>query len=252
MVRYNHFFSKPFYIIGSLVILFFDVVKAFFTTHKLFSKVMDQSYFLGVRSLFSTILTAMFIGMVFTLQIVTEFEKFGANYLVGGIVGLAIWRELGPLITAVVACGRIGAAISSEIATMRVSEQIEAIESLSFDPIHILIAPRVLATTIMLPLLVCVADLVGFFSGLVIAKWIGNVSHFAYFNSAQLMLNSYDIIGGLIKAFVFGFILSLVSCYFGYTSNPGAKGVGYATTKAVVLSLILVFILNYFLTVVLF
>ena len=243
---------RPVYLTGELVHLFFDVIKAFFTTYRLGSKVVEQCYYLGVRSFFSTVVTAMFIGMVFTLQIVTEFEKFGANYLIGGIVGLAIWRELGPLITSVVASGRIGAAISSEIATMKVSEQLEAIESLSFDPIKVLIAPRVLATTLMLPLLVCIADLVGFFSGLFIAKLVGNISHFAYFNSAQLMLNYYDILGGLIKAVIFGFTLSLLSCYFGYTSNPGAKGVGYATTKAVVFSLISIFVLNYFLTVILF
>ena len=104
----------------------------------------------------------------------------------------------------------------------------------------------------MLPVLVCIADLVGFFSGLVIAQYVGHISHFAYFNSAQLMLNYYDIVGGLIKAVVFGFVLSLISCFFGYNSSSGAKGVGYATTKAVVFSLVSIFILNYFLTVLLF
>ena len=252
MSVFKQYVYKPLHVTGELVFLFIDIIKAFFSTNKLFSKVIEQSYYLGVRSFFSTVVTASFIGMVFTLQIVTEFEKFGANYLIGGIVGLAIWRELGPLITSVVASGRIGAAISSEIATMKVSEQLEAIESLSFDPIKVLLAPRILATTIMLPLLVCIADLVGFFSGLLIAQWVGNISHFAYFNSAQLMLNYYDILGGLIKAVIFGFTLSFLSCYFGYTSNPGAKGVGYATTKAVVFSLISIFILNYFLTVLLF
>ena len=149
MSVFKQYVYKPLNVTGELVFLFIDVIKAFFSTHKLFSKVIEQSYYLGVRSFFSTVVTASFIGMVFTLQIVTEFEKFGANYLIGGIVGLAIWRELGPLITSVVASGRIGAAISSEIATMKVSEQLEAIESLSFDPIKVLLAPRILATTIM-------------------------------------------------------------------------------------------------------
>ncbi|RAP32415.1 ABC transporter permease [Candidatus Marinamargulisbacteria bacterium SCGC AG-414-C22] len=243
---------RPFEHIGELFFLVIAIFKSLFTTNKLFNKTIEQCYILGFKSFFSIFITAVFIGMVFTLQIISEFDKFGANYLIGGIVGLAIWRELGPLISAVVASGRIGSAISSEIATMKVSEQIEALEALSCDPIKILVTPRVIATTFMLPLLVCVADLAGFFSGLGIAYYIGNINMFAYFNSAQSMLNYYDIVGGLIKAGIFGFVLSLISCYQGLLSKPGAKGVGNATTKAVVISLVSIFILNYFLTVILF
>lgn len=238
--------------LGNIVILIVRVVKGTFTTHRLTTKVIDQCYQLGIRSIVSTVVTAIFIGLVFSWQMVTEFEKFGANLMIGGIVGLAIWRELGPLLTAIVASGRVGAAISSEIGTMKVTEQIDALEALSHDPVKYLVIPRVLAASIMLPLLVGIADIIGFLSGLLVAKVLVNMNHFAYFNSAQLMLGPFDIVGGLIKAVVFGFVISLISCYRGLNSGAGAKGVGETTTRAVVQSLMTVFVLNYFLTILLF
>ena len=249
---FQRYIIRPLDHLGSVLILTVRIVIAIFSTQGFFKKVIDQCYLLGIRSFFATVVTAMFIGMVFTLQIINEFEKFGAKFLIGGIIGLAVWRELGPLLTAVVVSGRVGAAISSEIATMKVSEQIEALESLSLDPVKVLLMPRVVATTIMLPLLVCVADLVGFFSGMLVSKIVGNINRFVYLNSAQVMLTYYDILGGLIKAVVFGFALSVISCYFGYYSSAGAKGVGKATTRSVVVSLMVIFVLNYFLTMVLF
>ena len=144
--------------------------------------------------------------------------------------------------------GRIGAAIASEIGTMKVTEQIDALKALSQDPIKYLVVPRILAVMFMMPLLVGIADVAGFLSGFGVATLMGNINPYAYFNSASLMLQPADVYGGLIKAFVFGFIIALISCYQGLKTTAGAKGVGQSTTFAVVASLIAIFIINYFLS----
>jgi phospholipid/cholesterol/gamma-HCH transport system permease protein len=238
--------------LGELTLLAYRFFVSIFSTFKLTQKLSDQVYALGLKSLPATVITASFIGMAFSLQIVREFEKFGANSMVGGIVGLAIWRELGPLLTGVVVSGRIGAAISSELASMKVTEQVDALKTLSQDPVKYLVVPRILSTMIMMPILVGIADLVGFLSGLFIASTIAQINMHAYFHSASLMLSSFDIIGGLIKAVIFGFCIGLISCYRGLKAKGGAKGVGEATTVAVVHSLITIFVINYFLSLVLY
>jgi len=238
--------------LGEMTQLAFRFFGSIFSTFKLIQKLSDQIFLLGIKSLPASVITAAFIGMAFTLQIVREFEKFGANYMVGGIVGLAIWRELGPLLTGVVVSARIGAAISSELASMKVTEQIDALKTLSQDPIKYLVVPRILSTVIMMPILVGIADVVGFLSGLFVASTIANINVHAYFHSASLMLSSFDIIGGLIKAVIFGFLIGLISCYRGLNTKGGAKGVGDSTTIAVVHSLMSIFVVNYFLSLVLF
>ncbi len=213
---------------------------------------LDQMVILGIRSLPITLITALFVGMAFTIQVVREFLKFGASSMVGGVVALAIWRELGPMLTAVVVSGRVGAAISAELGTMNVTEQVEALEAMSQDPVNYLVAPRVIAVAVMLPLLVGMADVVGFLGGFLVAVSTKQVNPYSYFQSADTMLNAFDIVSGLIKAFFFGLVISLIGCYTGLNAKAGAKGVGLTTTHAVVVSLIVIFILNYFLSVILF
>lgn len=208
----------------------------------------DQMYRLGVKSLPITTVTALFIGLAFALQVVQEFLKFGAGKMIGGVVALALWRELAPLLTAVVVAGRVGAAIAAELGTMKVTEQVEALEAMGQDPIRYLVAPRVVACTTMLPLLIGWADVVGFFGGFIIAVIVGRVNPNTYFESAQTMLHIQDISGGLMKGLFFGFCIALISAYMGLSARSGAKGVGEVTTKAVVVSLIVIFVLNYFLS----
>tara|TARA_B100000131_G_scaffold145686_1_gene141726 strand:+ start:8697 stop:9458 length:762 start_codon:yes stop_codon:yes gene_type:complete len=238
--------------LGAITQLAFRFFKSMFAPYKLYNKVINQVYLLGIQSLPITIITSVFIGMAFTLQIVLEFEKFGANFLLGGIVGLAMWRELAPLLTGVAVSARIGAAIASELGTMRVTEQIDALKTLSQDPVKYLVVPRILAVMIMMPLLVGVADGVGFMSGFFVGVPMANINPNAYFSSAINMLEPFDIIGGLIKALVFGFLIGLIGCYQGLNTKAGAKGVGISTTHAVVKTIISIFVVNYFLSYLLF
>jgi phospholipid/cholesterol/gamma-HCH transport system permease protein len=238
--------------LGAITMLALKIFKKIIKGKIHFRNTFDEMVLLGIKSLPIVSITAAFVGMAFSIQVVREFLDFGAGEIVGGVVALAVWRELAPLLTAVVFAGRVGAAISAEIGSMKVTEQIEALESMSQDPIDYLIIPKILACTLLMPLLVGLADIIGYLSGLLVALGSGRINPVAYFESAQTMLRVSDISGGLIKALLFGFIIALLSSYMGLNTKSGAKGVGEATTFAVVISLISIFILNYFLSLVLF
>ena len=243
---------NQFHGLGRISLLAIRFFKSIFFTHKLFQKVIHYIYTLGIKSLPITVTTSAFIGMAFTLQIVREFEKFGANYMLGGIVGLAMWRELAPLLTGVAVSARIGAAIASELGSMKVTEQIDALKALSQDPVKYLVVPRILSVMFMMPLLVGVADVVGFLSGFLVGVPLANINPNAYFSYAIIMLGPFDIIGGLIKALIFGFLIGIIGCYQGLQTKAGAKGVGNSTTTAVVKTIIAIFIMNFFLSYILF
>ena len=214
--------------------------------------VLEQMVKIGVGSLPIALTSAAFVGMVFAMQVATEFVKFGASKYVGGVMGIAVARELAPALTGIVIAGRVAAAIAAELGTMKVTEQIDALNALGSSPIKYLVLPRFLACTFMLPLLVILADLLCFYGGYVVAVYIVKVNPVDYMTSAQQLMKMNDIFGGIIKAFVFGMILSVIACYRGLNARGGAKGVGEATTSSVVQSLIALFIANYFLTVLLF
>ena len=243
---------KFFSIFGDIVTLSGQVIHRMIFSKGYGQRSIDQMMSLGLKSLYITLITALFVGMAFTIQVVREFLKFGAGDMVGGIVGMAVWRELAPLLTGVVVSGRVGAAISAELGTMKVTEQVEALHAMSQDRVEYLVLPRVIACVVMMPLLVGMADIFGFFGGFFVAIATGQINLYAYFNSAENMLNLADIYGGLIKAVFFGFVVSIISCYMGLSTYGGAKGVGVNTTRAVVISLIVIFILNYFLSLVIF
>jgi phospholipid/cholesterol/gamma-HCH transport system permease protein len=207
---------------------------------------------MGVDSLPVAVVTAAFVGMVFAVQIASEFVKFGAGNVVGGVMGIAVARELAPALTAVVIAGRVGSAFAAEIGTMAVTEQIDAIYAMGSDPIKHLVVPRVIASTIMLPILTIFADLVGFFGGYLVAVYVVGINSFGYMDSASSFLTMTDITGGIIKAVFFGMIISIIGCYKGLKTTGGARGVGEATTNAVVYSLMALFVANYFLSLVLF
>lgn len=197
-------------------------------------------------------LTAIFTGMVLALQSHTGFARFSAEGAVATVVVISITRELGPVLAGLMVAGRIGAAMAAEIGTMRVTEQIDALTTLSTNPFKYLVAPRLLAGILMLPCLVLVADIIGVFGGFVVGAYKLGYNPATYLRSTWEYLEPLDVISGLVKAGVFGFIIALMGCYNGYHSKGGAQGVGQATTNAVVSASILILIFNYVLTALFF
>lgn len=238
--------------VGDVTILSIQTLFYSFKGNFTFRELLAQMVRVGVDSLPVAIVTAAFVGMVFAVQIASEFVKFGAGNVVGGVMGIAVARELAPALTAVVIAGRIGSAFAAEIGTMAVTEQIDAIYAMGSDPIKHLVVPRFIASTIMLPILTIFADLVGFFGGYLVAIYIVGISSVGYMDSASSLLKMSDITGGIIKAVFFGMIISIIGCYRGLKTKGGAKGVGEATTDSVVYSLMTIFIVNYFLSLILF
>jgi phospholipid/cholesterol/gamma-HCH transport system permease protein len=161
-------------------------------------------------------------------------------------------RELAPALTAVVISGRVGSAFAAEIGTMAVTEQIDAIYAMGSDPVKHLVVPRFIASTLMLPILTIFADIVGFFGGYLVSVFVVGINSFGYIDSASSLLTMNDITGGIIKAVFFGMIISIIGCFKGMKTKGGAKGVGQATTDSVVLSLMAIFVVNYFLSLLLF
>ena len=193
-------------------------------------------------------LTAIFTGMVLVLQSYTGFTRFNAEAAIPNVVVISLTRELGPVLAGLMVAGRIGAAMAAEIGTMRVTEQIDALSTLSTNPIKYLVVPRLLAGLISLPLLVAVADIIGVFGGYVIAIYKLGFNSSAYIKNTVDFVTSLDVVSGLVKAAVFGFIVALMGCYNGYHSRGGAQGVGAATTNAVVSASILILTFNYAIT----
>ena len=193
-------------------------------------------------------LTAIFSGMVIALQSFTGFSRFNAESAVASIVVLSVVRELGPVLAGLMVAGRVGAAMAAELGTMRVTDQIDALGTLSTNPMKYLVAPRLLAGTLALPLLVIVADILGVMGGFIVATVKIGLNPITYLINTFNFMTAADVISGLAKAAVFGFIIALMGCYHGYNSRGGAQGVGAATTSAVVVASILILAGDYMLT----
>ncbi|MDD3288994.1 MAG: ABC transporter permease [Alphaproteobacteria bacterium] len=211
-------------------------------------QVAKQIIDVGYYSLPVVGLTAMFTGMVLALQTNSGFSRFDAASAIPTVVVLSITRELGPVMAGLMVAGRIGAAIAAELGTMRVTEQIDALTTLSTNPYKYLIVPRLLAGTITMPLLVLVADIVGVFGGFLVCVYRLNFNAADYISQTWRYLEIRDVSSGLWKAAVFGFIITLMGCYNGFNSKGGAQGVGAAATNAVVAASILILVSNYLLT----
>ena len=209
---------------------------------------LEQMAAVGPESLLIALLTASFVGMVFTIQVTREFLNFGAGTAVGGVLALTLARELAPVLTAVILAGRVGSAFAAEIGTMKVTEQIDALQILKTDPIDYLVIPRVLACALMLPVLNLLSFLTGMTGGLIVATNLYGISQTVFVNSAQNFLSIWDLVSSLIKAFVFGIIIAVIGSSWGLTTTGGAKGVGQSTTTAVVTALLAIFISNFFLS----
>jgi phospholipid/cholesterol/gamma-HCH transport system permease protein len=207
---------------------------------------------IGYYSLPVVGLTAIFAGMVLALQSYTGFARFSAEGAIANVVVLSITRELGPVLAGLMVAGRIGASLAAEIGTMRVTEQIDALTTLSTNPMKYLVAPRLIAGVLMFPILVLIADVIGVFGGYLVAVYKLDFNATNYLKSTYEFLRAEDVNSGLIKAAVFGFIVTLMGCYHGYNSKGGAQGVGTATTNAVVSASILILCLDYVLTELLF
>ena len=238
--------------VGHYTNLFTSTVRSTFSGKNDPNLSFDQLVRVGIDSLPVALITAVSVGMVFALQIANEFVKFGAGKVVGGVMAIAVARELAPVLTGVVVAGRVGAAIAAEIGTMKVTEQVDALFTLGSNPIRYLVVPRFIACAIMFPILTLLSDLVGFYGGYAVATFFVKINGIDYIESASSFLKMGDILGGLAKAVVFGMIVAIISSYQGLSTKNGAKGVGEATTRAVVYSLISIFVANYFLSVLFF
>ena len=213
---------------------------------------LKQLIELGYYSLPVVGMTALFTGAALALQTYSGFSRFNAESSVAIVVVLAITRELGPVMAGLMVAGRIGASYAAEIGTMRVTEQIDALTTLSTDPYKYLVLPRLLAGLTMLPVLVLIGDILGVFGGYLVSVHKLHFAPMPYLKSTVQYLENKDVVSGLIKASVFGFIVSLMGCYHGFHSKGGAQGVGAATTHAVVSASILILLSNYVLTALLF
>ncbi|MDO4935574.1 MAG: ABC transporter permease [Phascolarctobacterium sp.] len=217
-----------------------------------FKETCRQMALLGADSLPIVAATILCTGMVFSVQTAKEFVELGASSTVGGIVAIAMARELVPILTGVVVAGRIGAAIAAEIGTMKVTEQVDALRVMAANPVSYLVVPRFIAIICMMPVLVIFGNIIGDVGGWGVAHYYAGISSFSFTNSIKTYAEFYDVWGGMLKSCVFGAIIAVVGCYKGLNAPNGAEGVGLATTASVVLSIILIFITNYFLSLVIY
>ncbi len=241
-----------FHAVGTLAIFIFRSVTHVFLPPFFPRLILRQIIDIGYYSLPVVGMTALFTGMVLALQSHTGFSRFNAEGAVAGVVALSVTRELAPVLAGLMVAGRVGASMAAEIGTMRVTEQIDALRTLSVNPYKYLIAPRVIAGTLMLPILVLIGDIIGVFGGYIVSIYNLGFSPGNYLTQTWDILERIDVISGLVKAAVFGFIVAIMGCYNGFNSGRGAQGVGAATTYAVVSSSILILIFNYILTQVFF
>jgi phospholipid/cholesterol/gamma-HCH transport system permease protein len=209
---------------------------------------LDAMYFVGVGTVFIVLLVGGFTGAVFTLQSVIGLQLFAAESMVGGLVGLGLSREFAPVFTALLLTARAGSAMATELGTMRVTDQIDALATMGISPIQYLVAPRVVACTVMAPLLDVLFNFIGLAGGWVIAVEIYQLDPGVFMDIIADWVDPSDLWGGMLKCTVLGFFVSVIACRKGFYASGGAAGVGQATTKAVVHGFVLIFIMDYFLT----
>jgi len=237
---------------GQMVIMLAQSVYYLFIPPYKLRNIFKQMEFVGVKSLFVVILTGAFTGMVLAMQSYNALKRFGAESLVGPTVALSMARELGPVLTALMVTGRAGSAMATELGTMRVTEQIDAMFTMGVNPVRHLVVPRIVAGLTMLPLLAVVTDFVGVVGGYLIGVKLLGINPGVYIGRTIDFVNVDDIMYGLTKSFFFGIIITLVASFEGFNTTGGAEGVGRAATNAVVLSCVLILISDYMLTSLMF
>ena len=237
--------------LGGMMTLLFQAVAWGIRPPYRFGLFIAQAESIGVGSLFIVGLTGLFTGMVFAEQSNYAFGLFGAEGLTGATVTLSLTRELAPVLTALMVTGRSGSAMTSELGTMRVTEQIDALTTMAVNPIQYLVVPRVVAATLMVPALCMAFNVIGTLGAYGVCVVFGDQSAGTFIDRTRYLVDPIDIWSGAVKATVFGLVIALIACYRGYYATGGSKGVGLATTEAVVTASISIFILDYFLTVLL-
>lgn len=234
--------------LGAHLLLLFSVVRWALRPPYRFGVLLDSMVFIGFESLPIVLLISLFVGAVFALQLSSALRTFQAEAFVGATVGLALSRELAPVFTAIVLAARAGAGMATELGSMRITEQIDALATMAVNPLQYLVVPRVVAGTLMMPLLVMVFNCVGMVGAYVVAVLVQNVDRGVFIENARWLLDPNDLSQGLVKSVVFGCALTLIACNQGYNASGGAKGVGVATTRSVVGSFVTILVLDYFLT----
>ncbi|MEE2695166.1 MAG: ABC transporter permease [Pseudomonadota bacterium] len=237
-----------FHTIGEIIEFFLDCVKFSITEKFYFQIFLKQFVKIGFNSLPVVGLTSIFTGMVLALQSYTGFSRFSAESAIPNVVVLSITRELAPVLAGLMVAGRSGAAIAAEIGTMKVTEQIDALKTLSTNPYNYLIIPRILAGIISLPMLVFIGDIIGVLGGYLICTGLLNFNPTVYLQNTFNFVQFIDVFSGLVKASVFGFLITFMGCYHGFNAKGGAQGVGQSTTYSVVSSSILILLMNYIIT----
>ncbi len=236
--------------IGEMLVLFWRTLKASPMIVRQRYKVYDQLFEIGNASLLMACILALFIGGVITLQTGPVLAERGLSSAIGGLVGLSMCKELAPVMMAVLIAGRIGSSMAAEIGSMRVYQEIDALRTMNINPIHYLVLPRIAAISVALPVLVLFAVLVGWFGGGLVAVFNEKVAitFQAFFSNLRDVVKLGDVVNGLFKSFVFALVLGTVSCHQGLITIGGPRGIGRSVTKAVVNSIVLILILDYFLT----
>jgi phospholipid/cholesterol/gamma-HCH transport system permease protein len=256
--------KNPFSILGGLVLLMLQRIgrtsifftKGFFSIFfppLQFAKVLEQVYFIGTKSIFVIALTGAFTGMVLGLQGYYTLVKFGSEGMLGAAVALSLIREMGPVLAAIMVIGRAGSAMAAEIGIMRISEQIDALETMDIDPVRFLFSPRLVAAIISFPILTALFDVIGILGGYLTGSLLLGINSGIYFARVESSVEMHDVSGGFIKAIVFAMVVVTICCSQGYfthtrTDGFGAKGVSLSTTSAVVISCVLVLVTDYILT----
>lgn len=214
-------------------------------------QILKQLHFVGYKSTFVVVLTAAFTGMVLALQGYYSLRKFGSEALLGSAVALSMIRELGPVLAALMVTARAGSSMTAEIGIMRITEQIDAMDTMAINPLQYVIAPKLVAGVIGVPLLVAIFDVVGIYGGYLVGVDLLGVNPGSYWSSIESAVEWKDVYGGILKSISFGLIVSWICCYKGFYTKQSAEGLGTATTEAVVLSSVLILVWDYFLTSVL-
>ncbi|MEA5114853.1 MAG: ABC transporter permease [Geobacteraceae bacterium] len=237
-------------IVGEMLKLLAQTVFFFREAPRNFQSILAQLSIVGFETLPVASVMAFFVGMVLALQTGSELQKYGTQDIIGAIVGLSMVRELGPVMTSFLVAGRVGSAMAAEIGVMKVYEEIDALRTLDINPVRYLSMPRLIACLVCVPLLTLYADCVGMVGGALISHLHPKIflSYSTYYDSLKTALKFREIGTGLVKSFVFGGIISLVACYIGFITSGGARGIGRSTTRAVVLSFMLILVADYFLT----
>ena len=236
--------------VGSTVLLLVRALGHLPTLPRQFGRFIEQCSLIGYTTLPIVGILSFFIGSVLALQAGYSMENFGAKQFIGSLVGLSMARELGPVMVAILVAGRVGSAIAAELASMKVYQEVDALVTMNIPPARILVLPRLAATVVMMPVLGIIADLVGWFGGAIVCKYTHSIGiePTAYFATLRRYMEFEDVLNGLVKTEVFGFAVVLVSCNIGLNTRGGPREIGASVTRAVVVSLILILVLDYFVT----